>query len=219
MNKKALIAVVVAILLAVSVGIFVLSNKTSKPSDSSSTQTSNTTQNSNVMQKKSLKDLMGLGISQECKFTDQTSGSSGVVQTTGNKVYGEFTSSDSGQTVLSHMISDGVNVYVWMEGQSQGIKMSEKSIDDFSDAPDNQKGSVDLNTQSDYKCGVWAVDNSVFDLPEDLEFQDLSAMMQESQTTLQETQGEGSGDTNQECKACENLSGSAKDQCLQTLGC
>jgi hypothetical protein len=222
MNKGALIAVVIAILIAVGAGVFVLSTRTSKPSGSANIQTgssTNTTPSANTTPKKSLKELIGAGQVQECKFTDPDTLAEGLVRTSGNKSSAEFSAVTEGQTVLSHMISDGENVYVWMEGQSQGMKMSQASLDDFSDAPEEQKGAVDLNRQLEYKCGVWAVDNSVFEVPKDVKFQDLSTLMQESQTAAQVTPGANDGDTYEECEACQNLTGSAKDQCLQTLGC
>lgn len=218
MNKGILIGIVIVILLALGAGAFVLSNKTPKTSVLNDQMTPGA-QTQNANQKKSLKDLMGLGLTQECKFTDSVSGSQGVVHTQGNKIHGQFTINLESQTMVSNMLSDGENIYIWSEGQPQGMKMAISSMDDFSDAPEDQKGSVDLNQQVDYSCGVWVVDPSVFEIPTNIEFQDLSALMQETQQMMEEVQEESSSTKIEQCEACDSLPGSAKDSCRQALGC
>lgn len=217
MNKGILIAVAVVILLAFGAGAFVLSKKSTQPSTTSNNQT--TTQTESAQSKKSLKDLMGLGITQECKFTDQTSASQGVVHTSGNKVHGRFTTTVEGQTMVSNMLSDSETIYIWTEGQAQGMKMTVSSMDDFSDAPDEQKGSVNLNQQVDYSCGVWVVDPTVFEVPTNVEFQDLSAIMEQTQQVVQEAQEADADSETQQCEACDSLPDSAKNSCRQALGC
>ena len=54
---------------------------------------------------KSLKDLIGLGQTQECTFT--TEGSSGKVYIGGGKMRGDFSTTTEGQTVISLMLVDG----------------------------------------------------------------------------------------------------------------
>jgi len=130
----------------------------------------------------SLKALLASGTSQKCSYSD--SGSEGVFYLSGGKSRGDFTTTVSGKTTASHMISDGKTSYIWMDGQPQGYKMSlevnaSTNQQANSTAASAQQG-VDVNKTMNYDCQAWSADNSMFNLPSGIEFVDFAAMMKGS---------------------------------------
>ena len=200
MNKNVLIAIAVVVLLALG-GAYFLYGRPSSPL----TSTSGTPTTSSA--KKSLKDLIALGSSQQCKFQD-AAGNSGTMYVSGGKSRGDFTSTANGATVGSHMLYDGQAMYIWMDGQSQGYK----STLDATSAPDSAAGSqaMDVNQALDYDCSSWSVAATSFTPPAGIEFLDASAMLAPG------TPGTGSSD---QCAACASLTGDSQAQCLTTLNC
>lgn len=212
MNKNIVIGAIVLLLL-VGGGAYMMMNKNStttpSPIDTSPTTTSETPSTS----MKSLKDLLTSGVAQKCTFSDntQTGNMDGTTYITTGKMRGDFNSTVSGKTTGTHMIVDGKTSYMWVDGQTTGFKMSfdPQSVD--TKAPSEQ--AIDMNKTLDYNCSPWAVDNSLFTTPTGVKFTDFSTLTVPSvaQTTP--------GQQNNNCSACNSLSGDAKTQCLTALNC
>lgn len=171
MNKQVVIGVVILLLLIGGVAYFMRSrppaNFTPAPGITAQTQTE-TPITTPTPSKKSLKDLLDMGQSQQCTFTTAV-GNSGVVYISGGKSRGDFTSVANEQTIKSHMISDGQYTYVWMDGQAQGFK----SAVNTSTTPQPStaaSGSIDVNQSYNYDCTSWTVDTSLFTPPAAVEF-------------------------------------------------
>ena len=207
MNKKILIVIIlVLVLLGGGVGTYLLmGSKSTTPGSQDQASSSESSA------KKSLKDLIGLGQSQQCSFS-MDEGSSGSVYVASGKMRGDFTTTSDGQTTVSHMLVDGQTSYLWMDGQDTGYKFSI----DAADQPEGQSGqegqaNMDLDEKVDYSCKPWSVDSSVFALPQGVEFSDMSQFTSPSGT--QE-------DTNSaQCAACDSAPEDAQAQCRAALGC
>lgn len=166
---------------------------------------------------KTLKDLLGLGTAQKCTY------SGGAVYVSGGKVRGDFTASESGKTINSHMIVDGNISYIWTDGEKAGFKMTfnpdatsaPSSLASPSTAEAGQSGMVDAEKPQDYKCEGWVADPAMFSLPAGVTFQDFSSLMP---SAMPQTQGSG-GSSSSQCSYCDNLTGSDKTQCLSALNC
>ena len=208
MNKNLTITIVAVLLLAGGVGGYFAFGRSSSSPSSNSSEAANTTPAQDSMQKKSLKDLMGLGTNQQCTFKDAT-GNGGTVYVSGTKVRGDFASTTNGTSISSHMVSDGKTTYMWMDGQTQGFKTSLDAVAQ-PDLTAKQQPAVDVNQQLDYNCGAWTVNASVFALPTGIDFIDPAALM--PKVTLP------AGSAAQ-CAACDSLTGTYRDQCLATLNC
>lgn len=181
---------------------------------------------------RSLKDLLAVGSAQKCTFTQsaETGGSSGVVYTAGGRMRGDFTSNAAGQTMESHMIVKDDTSYMWGAGMEQGIKMSFASIEDAqANAPQGTR-SVDVNQKLDYDCGGWSADGRMFELPGDIEFMDMSSMMEGmmNKAMPQGIPSEGmmpnapNGTLDMkamQCKACDSAPPEAQAECRAALGC
>jgi hypothetical protein len=177
MNQKVLWTIIVVIILALGI-YFVASKKSNNTTNSSSsTQSSNTQSNSSSTNQvsnstQSLKDLLALGIAQKCSFT--SNGNSGSVYLSSGKMRGDFSVTQAGKTMMSHMISDNNTYYVWTDGQTQGFKMSYNVQSSAPQPYANQ--SVDVNQKNNYSCSPGVVDSAEFTPPTSVNFMDYSSI-------------------------------------------
>ena len=138
--------------------------------------------NANINAKGSLRSLLGLGQSTVCTFSSTAGGtsSSGTVYiASSGSMRGDFSSqTSSGAQASSMIVKDGYS-YVW--SGSQGVKMNvESNASANSGASAQTKQSVDLDSQVDYDCKAWTVDQSKFTLPSTVDFVDIDAMLKGS---------------------------------------
>ncbi len=81
---------------------------------------------------------------------------------------------------------------------------------------DNQSSNnyVDVGKNIDYKCESWSINTTVFSLPKNIEFSDISEIMQET------IKGNvGSTSSGSQCGICNSLTDDAKKTCLKQLNC
>lgn len=126
----------------------------------------------------SMKGLLTSGVSQKCTFQNGVAGaqSNGTVYVTAGHMRGDFASVAGGQTMTSHMITDGTTAYVWTEGTAQGVKMSFENVGAQSQG--SGQSGVDVNAAVNYNCSPWGVEQASFQTPAGIDFVDLSTMMQ-----------------------------------------
>ena len=189
-----LVIAVIAI-LAIGGGVYVVSkNKQAKNAelqDNADTQANanadaNANANANLginaKAKGSFRSLLALGKNTQCSFTSVKDGvtSSGTVYIAASgSMRGDFTSESSSGTQTSSMILKDGYSYVW--SGSQGAKMNvATSASGSAGASAQTQQSVDLDSQVDYDCAAWSVDESKFTLPSGVNFLDIEAMMKGS---------------------------------------
>lgn len=124
---------------------------------------------------RSLVELLALGTAQKCTFNQSVDGSNneGRFYLSNGKMRGDFSSMANGQTMTAHMISDGQDMYTWLDGLNMGFKMSM----DSTQAPvpgAAANGSVDVNQKLDYDCVPWTAEAAQFTLPAGVQFNDMS---------------------------------------------
>jgi len=149
-----------------------------------------------------------------CEFSDNTSGSSGKVYVSAGKMRGDFATVVNGEVAASHMYSDGKTMYIWMDGSEMGFKSSIEVTGTPIPEPTGSQTQtkMDIDEEVDYNCQPWTADDSMFKLPANIEFKDLSAMMALPTGAMMPVEDD-------KCSACNSLSGDAKAQCLTALGC
>lgn len=200
-----MVGVLIAALLVVGVGAAVMMGKKDTGySDAMTEATTETQGEMDTAQPRSLKDLLALGISQKCT-TD-----SGTVYFEGGKMRGDFETEVEGEVVMSHVIADSTDMYLWMDGEAKGFK---SSIYSTTQAQESGKSTVDPDKKLDYKCESGISAETDFNLPEDVEFTDLAAMM------VMPTGSTMMMDDATKCAACDALTGPSMTQCLTALGC
>ncbi len=131
----------------------------------------------------SLTDLQLRGMDIECSISYQPNEYESPIEGTyfvaDGKVRGDFLiySPELGGTVLSSMIIDDTTMYSWSEinGESYGIKMN---LSDTATEETASREPVDMSAAVTYDCKPWEnVDNTVFEPPRAVLFQDIKAMM------------------------------------------
>lgn len=157
----------------------------------------------------SLKSLLGMAGAKKCTFTTTQNDlqAQGTVYVNSGKMRGDFSTSSNNQTMMSHMMVDGQTSYMWVDGQTTGYKMS---LDKLT-APDSaaKERGIDPNKNFDFSCSDWAVDASQFTTPTNIQFTDVSAMMDKAPT--------GGMPTTNTMAACDTLQEPAKSQCQAAM--
>lgn len=216
MNKTIVIVlVVIGLLVSAVVGFLTFSRSkspTARTANNVVSQTPAGTDN-NSSQTASLRNLLGAGSSQVCTYEDTNTKTQGTIFVGNGRMRGDIVAQTSGDTVNSHMISDGKFVYIWTDGSAEGVKMS------LAKTGDNQENgntgqTVDLDREVNYDCNGWQLDNSKFTLPS-IQFQDMSAIL----NNAPDSSSAPSGETVNKCQVCDSLEGEQATACKSALGC
>ncbi len=229
MNQKGFVSPIVIAIVAIVVigaGFFVIrqgqgpENMEQKDSavieTSESTELTTETEGGESSLTGTVADLFKGGKNLTCTFNraDEFGTTSGTVYVAGQgqRLRGDFTLSQADGTRMdAHVVRDDNFNYFWSDQLPQGTKTA--VIAEESTAPskaDNPQAVLDEDV--DYKCRPWIVTSSMFTLPTDKEFVDISQQVQQIQTTTNQVQ-------QNQCAACNQLEGASKDQCLQALSC
>jgi hypothetical protein len=171
-----------------------------------------------------LKDLFASSKNQKCTFSDSSSGSSGTVYITGNKMRGDFSSTVHGQTVISHMIVDNQISYVWSDASTQGVKLSYEKIEQLTTATASAQSSgskmpISLDQKVSYQCEAWISDPAVLSLPSTVKFIDFSSLIPQIKASGSASGAATIDSKSAACQACDQLTGATRDQCRKALSC
>lgn len=173
----------------------------------------------------SLKALIAMSGSQKCEVSSPNDGqeSNGEIYVANGMMRGNFTSDVSGKIVASHMIVKNNTSYIWTDDMPQGFMMAINETPAGTDGETPDQQAIDLNQEYSYKCANWSTDESVFELPSNINFSDISAMMKGLAPTNPESGNGSQGEETlkaQQCSACNAIpDATAKAQCLASLGC
>lgn len=218
--KGLIIAAIVGIVLLGGVGYFVLNNNNSPNDEMMTDQPSSSEPTSAPSALQSLKNLMMRGESLTCTYTDPDSGSQGTVYINGEQVRTDMAVVVENKPYNSHMITDGETVYVWQDEMEGGFMMPVNQEEEIDDTQANEEvQQFDLDREVNYQCSPWTVDNSQFVVPQDREFTDPTAMMQDAMDSMKDSMQDSGVDLSQQCAACDQLTGDAAASCRQTLNC
>jgi len=166
----------------------------------------------------SLKSLLTGGKTQICSISYPDNKGTGTIYVADKKFSGDFTmKADDGKVTVGHMISDGIYMYVWSTATPMGIKIKLDAA--INAAGKTQPGSVDINQKVNLNCSPWIADQSKFNVPSNIQFSDLSNIMQNlpkapanSSTPEAKTQTEGNG------SPCDQITdATAKAACAKAL--
>lgn len=172
----------------------------------------------------SLKELVGFGKAQKCTWEEGDNGMSGITYTDGKHSYSEvnnvmvadFNGEGNNQEKGSmYAIYDGEYLYSWSSASKEGMKMkydeneeimkddSEYEGEEFAYEEEDSEYTKSMETDYEYKCSSWRVDKSKFNLPKDIKFKDLNAMMNSFK--------EGFGDVSD---VCSMLNSEEQEKCI-----
>lgn len=168
-----------------------VATKTGQDSSANEKAMVNQEMSKEVEVKGSIFDLLNKNVPLSCNFeyVGEDNQTRGVTYVDGNKIRGDFFTTTTEGMMENHMISDGEYVYTWSSAMPQGIKMKIDEFEKDMDLKPNENMKQEdqselLKGDYDYKCLPWNTDSSVFELPSDIEFTDLSEMMNSLQQTI-----------------------------------
>ena len=212
MNKK-IIWIVVAVVIVALAAFFLLKGNSSQNTNNVAAGAANASPQANAnvsaaTEQTSLKALLASGKSQKCTFQETDAGvtSQGTVYVGSGKMRGDFSANVQGKTQLSHMVVDNQTSYVWMDGIKTGFKMKTDASAQANANANTQAQSVDPNKNMSFHCDNSSADDSMFKLPSDVEFSDMTSL-----TTP------GAGANAQAEAACAVLSEPARTQCMAAI--
>lgn len=181
MNTKVIITVVIAIALA-GVGGFLVFGSGGDSTENTQTKVSEeTTENSSFNQ------LLARGDNAKCTYdyTDENGNRSyGTAYFAREKMFGDFTNiTADGTTYQANMIRDGDTQYVWEKDSREGYKTNvSQSVEE---TQKEQSETIDPDQNYEFKCVSWSVDNSMFEVPGDVTFVNLSEQLKQVQQQTQ----------------------------------
>jgi len=132
----------------------------------------------------SLRELMAKGNNVQCNYSfidpETKISSKGVMYLSGEKFAQEteIVVPPEGSAVggKMNMISDGTNIYTWNpDKKDSGMKFPIEKTEGSDSSVQN--GKIDYDQKMDMICTPWAVNQSKFSVPGDVNFTDLSDMM------------------------------------------
>lgn len=178
MQKK--IGIIAAALVLLVIIAFFALKQSSKPSDN--IESSQKTESGESLTRGSIANLLTSGKNVNCAMTYPDGKGSGTIYVSGHKMRGDFmVNAEAMGEVKSSMIQDGEYAYMWSDVDKKGTKFKVAGIGTPSPAANSKTESVDVNQEVDLKCSSWGVDSSMFIVPTDVEFTDMSAMMEKVQ--------------------------------------
>lgn len=136
----------------------------------------------------SFNQLLASGENARCTYdyTDESGNRSyGTAYFSGDdRMYGDFTNvSAEGTTNQAYVVRNGDIQYVWQAGSNEGFKTDVSQSTEETQTETSQNLDPDQNYE--FKCVSWTVDESLFELPNDVEFVDIAEQLQQVQEQTQ----------------------------------
>lgn len=160
--------------------------------------------------------LMSRGGNTRCSWEGESEGvvSRGTVYVAGSsQIRADYESQMDGEMTTGHLIRSGDMVYVWSADMEQGFQMAFDEERFFGGTDTTaETPAVDPNQEYDYECSSWNPDQAMFTPPSDVEFVDMSAMMDSAIDAM--------GGAGAMCAQCDAITDpNAKVQCRAALNC
>ncbi|MBU1088829.1 hypothetical protein KKA02_03055 [Patescibacteria group bacterium] len=169
----------------------------------------------------SLRDLVLKGKPVKCAYEvkNENGSASGITYVSGKKVRGDFKNiGTDGEEIESYFVSDGEWTYTWSSEGSNGMKMKAEGWDKNEEEVDDTgadyggmsyEDSNNIDTKMDYKCEEWRTDDSIFEVPSDIEFKDMNAEIEKAQESAKSM-----------CGTCDMITDEdGRLECRESLGC
>lgn len=179
-------------------------------------------------------ERMGEGEPMRCTFAQDVDGvqNEGVSYVAGERMRGDYVSYFGGQRMESGMFTDGVTMYTWSESP-MGVMGTMYRLDTHAD-DDEQDGNWWMREAEefgfeegvDYECEPWRVDESIFRVPDGIEFMDMTDMMQptfdlerDGIENLPPAAPSMDDLPGLDCSICYDLPEGPREACLESLMC
>lgn len=172
------------------------------------------------VKKTSIESLLMMGGSQKCTYSAEISGvtTSGTIYVNNGNMRADSKVVMQDKDVDSHIILLKDTSYVWGAGMAQGFTMDIKKFKEQGVKQPTSAQSFDMKKEINYSCQPWSYDATVFALPANITFTDMSQMMQVKTGTSPTINNQVNG-ASISCDACNSVPTSARAQCKAALNC
>lgn len=165
----------------------------------------------------SIKSLLGASKNVTCKIKDAQNEGESTVYIAGSKMRGDFSAKVEGKSMMTHMIQDDEFTYMWSDEDSKGtkFKITKDEPDPSIKGTSGETQTENLDEEVEMNCSGWVPDGSKFKAPEEVQFTDLSQMMESVKT-----QGKtGTTAPKMDSSICDSIEDAdSKAQCQKALG-
>jgi hypothetical protein len=217
-NSKAIIAVIIVIILIIIGGAYLMLSSRAKvqpQTQTAKTQTAKPQQTTNSL-KGTILGLLSGGKTVSCQVTYPDNKGTGTFYVSSDKKFaGDFVMKGTdGKETNGHVVSDGTYMYIWSSGLSMGMKMSLAAAKNTNQV-NNQ--SFNVNSEVTMNCSNWTVDPSKFTVPSNIQFRDVSQLLQQvpAQGTAPKTVAPQTGTGASPCDQITNPT--AKAACTKAM--
>ncbi|MFO7806907.1 MAG: hypothetical protein R6V40_00585 [Candidatus Moraniibacteriota bacterium] len=170
--------------------------------------------------KGSVLDLLSKEKNLKCQwsFSEESEQSGdGVIYISGNK-YRQDINLTQPSKMQVYAIGDQDWIYSWNSQSETGLKMKKSQAKETSqednEGQTNENKTMDISKDFNFNCSEWDVNESKFQLPDEINFIDYSQQMKQLESGIQNSNPE---EVQQDpCSLCESLSGAAKEKCLES---
>jgi hypothetical protein len=211
--KKMYIGVGIVVVAGAIVAGVLLKKPSDQPINTNQEQTTNQTDETvNPSGSYSINELFTMNRPLKCTWVESATGDkdvTNILYISGKKFYQDVTMGDIGH---AYTISDGEYLYIWNDFNDTASKMK---ITETETGIKQEQGTTATDQKKDFVCEKWSVDASVFNPPQDKNFQDVTEEMNQAMQSvdLEKTK-------QQVCDLCEGApTQELKDQCLANSQC
>lgn len=176
--------VVIAAIILVGIGAFVMMRRPSSTTPSTSTERSTSTTTETAIptgeMSSTISDVVGKGQNLECDWKMPTSGDApnpfgaGKLYTTGNKGRSMISGSSSGMAIDGNAIYKDGEVYSWISvaGTTMGFKFDKAELESMNESmtAEQKQQAEQIRSEMIFNCKPWTPDESKFELPTGVEF-------------------------------------------------
>ncbi len=150
-------------------------------------------QGKNEQKNLSLRNVFGRGDAYKCSY--QIQDAEVTVYAKGQKMRVEGMSLDNNGQGSGGMINDGEWIYIWNDENKEGMKYNLKTLEELNQEVESEEvenyqnpeeWAKQVEAEYEVKCEPTAISDSRFNPPENVEFKDLTEMLQKAQD-LQQT--------------------------------
>jgi hypothetical protein len=169
--------IIIGLIVAAAVVVFIVRGGNEANDMENPTNNQNSSQEETIDEDTELKDLVQSGGSYQCTVRQVIADveSDGEVYISGPRISAVYETQIAGAgspVFTTNMISDGEYVYTW-SSQSLGFKTKVVETDETDNIPTEGQVMFDFENVLDYDCQSWDPIESYFEIPTEVDFQEV----------------------------------------------
>lgn len=222
MNKAVAAVLAVVLLGGGAYYFFVMSNDSSEDEETvaSTTDVPAATDDGSQNGVGTWASLLARGQDLTCDFRSEDvaneTTTEGTVYIAGERMRGDFTMLQAGETYEMSVIRDSEYAYTWGASAAGAMAIKVAVANTPAEGGMTDQDPFESDVPVEYSCARWSVDEDKLTPPSDIDFLDMSAQLDAAQNAQA---GAGVDIGAQQCAACDQAPADVRDQCRAALGC